>query len=157
MPAARIAPQDCLYIFVVLLIIACCPACVESNLRYVACGKLRVKIACSASIRAYAEVAPAVCLRVPSREREAVSYGLIVYRHHVHLLQVGRIYAVGIIYGVAVVGASNLIASYLPTSTTETTEGLPSGTIGRIRLGQRGFRRAAVRGVGSSASSIMGK
>ncbi len=33
-------------------------------------------------------------------------YGLIVYRHHVHLLQVGRIYAVGIIYGVAVVGVA---------------------------------------------------
>lgn len=59
--------------------------------------------------------------------------------------------------GVAVVGASNLIASYLPTDAPATTEGLPQGTIGRIRLGQRGFRRAAVRGVAGSASSIMGK
>lgn len=47
--------------------------------------------------------------------------------------------------GIAVVGASELISSLLPTS--ETT-GLPEGTIGRVRLGQRGFaRRARVAGV----------
>lgn len=57
--------------------------------------------------------------------------------------------------GVATVGVSNLIASYI---TTSPTEGLPEGTIGRIRMGQRGFRRAAVRGVGGSdATAFMGK
>ena len=50
--------------------------------------------------------------------------------------------------GIATVGASELVSSYLPTATPS---GLPSGTIGRIaraRLGQRGFaRRARVAGV----------
>ena len=59
--------------------------------------------------------------------------------------------------GVATVGVSNLIASYI-TGSTETPAGLPEGTIGRIRMGQRGFRRAAVRGVGGSdATAFMGK
>lgn len=47
--------------------------------------------------------------------------------------------------GIATVGAANLIASYMPEA--KATEGLPEGTIGRIRLGQRGFRRGKVAGV----------
>lgn len=56
--------------------------------------------------------------------------------------------------GIATVAASKLVAGMLPETTnnagseeTETTAGLPEGTIGRIRLGQRGFRRARVSGV----------
>ena len=54
--------------------------------------------------------------------------------------------------GIAVVGVSNLIASYLPGAETsvEPGAGLPDGTIGRagrVRLGQRGFRRARVAGL----------
>ena len=52
--------------------------------------------------------------------------------------------------GIAVVGVSDMIASYMggstPTATAVTT-GLPEGTIGKIRLGQRGFRRARVAGL----------
>lgn len=48
--------------------------------------------------------------------------------------------------GIATVGASELISSYIDTPAT--TEGLPEGTIGRVRrMGQRGFRRAKVAGV----------
>lgn len=54
--------------------------------------------------------------------------------------------------GVATVAAANLVNEYLPAANTEETKtqtpsGLPEGTIGRVRLGQRGFRRAGVRGV----------
>lgn len=52
--------------------------------------------------------------------------------------------------GIAVVGVSDLIASYVGGSTstaTAVTTGLPEGTIGKIRLGQRGFRRARVAGL----------
>lgn len=59
--------------------------------------------------------------------------------------------------GVATVAAADLVKSFLPVNTTSTTEGLPSGTIsGRLRMGQRGFRKA-VRGVNGTASAIMGK
>lgn len=52
--------------------------------------------------------------------------------------------------GIATVGASELINDYI--NPTETTDGLPDGTIaggcGRVRrMGQRGFRRAKVAGV----------
>ena len=48
--------------------------------------------------------------------------------------------------GVAVVGASELISGLI--NKTDAASGLPEGTIGRIRLGQRGFaRRARVAGV----------
>lgn len=51
--------------------------------------------------------------------------------------------------GVATVGASELISDYI--TPTETTDGLPEGTIGRIRrMGQRGFKRAKVAGVGGA-------
>lgn len=57
--------------------------------------------------------------------------------------------------GVAIVGFSNLIDG-LVNDTTETTSGLPEGTIGRIRLGQRGFRPARSRRVaGLSGASFM--
>ena len=61
--------------------------------------------------------------------------------------------------GIAVVGVSDLVASYVggTTTTTSNAAGLPEGTIGRIRLGQRGFRRAAVRGVGDTPSALMTK
>lgn len=52
--------------------------------------------------------------------------------------------------GVATVAAANLVNEYLPAAggdETKTPSGLPEGTIGRVRLGQRGFRRAGVRGV----------
>lgn len=51
--------------------------------------------------------------------------------------------------GIATVGASELISDYI--TPTATTEGLPEGTIGRIRrMGQRGFKRAKVAGVGGA-------
>ena len=50
--------------------------------------------------------------------------------------------------GIATVGAYNLVAAMLPKETpTPTPAGLPEGMIGRIRMGQRGFRRARVAGV----------
>ena len=59
--------------------------------------------------------------------------------------------------GIATVGVSNLIGSYLPGAETETPSGLPEGMIGKIRLGQRGFaRRAHVAGV-AAPSALMGK
>lgn len=59
---------------------------------------------------------------------------------------VGNRYARAAADGVATVGAANLIASYIP-ETTKAASGLPEGTIGCIRLGQRGFRRGRVAGV----------
>ena len=60
--------------------------------------------------------------------------------------------------GIATVGMSNLIAEYIAPETTEepkSTTGLPEGTIGRIRLGQRGFKGGrGVRGV--QGSDVMG-
>ena len=54
--------------------------------------------------------------------------------------------------GIATVGAYNLVAAMLPeadkaTVETATPAGLPEGMIGRIRMGQKGFRRARVAGV----------
>lgn len=42
--------------------------------------------------------------------------------------------------GIATVGVSNLVAGYINQS--EPASGLPEGTIGRLHMGQRGFRRA---------------
>ena len=53
--------------------------------------------------------------------------------------------------GIAIVGASNLINGLI---NTEPATGLPEGTIGRIRLGQRGFRHPAgkrVAGLGGAS------
>lgn len=58
--------------------------------------------------------------------------------------------------GIAVVGVSNLIASYLPSATTDTTSGLPEGMIGRLRVGQKGFARKRIAGVGTP-SALMSK
>lgn len=61
--------------------------------------------------------------------------------------------------GVATVGVSNLIAGLMEeTPATETTAGLPYGTIGatRARLGNRAYRRAH-RVSGVSAGAVMGK
>lgn len=56
--------------------------------------------------------------------------------------------------GIATVAAANLVAGVLP-ETTATASGLPNGMIGRVRLGQRGFRRG-VRGT-QGVPSGMGK
>lgn len=60
--------------------------------------------------------------------------------------------------GIATVAAANLTKGFLPEDAA-TTDGLPQGTIGRIKLGQRGFRVAPknrkVSGVGNAASSFM--
>lgn len=56
--------------------------------------------------------------------------------------------------GTAIVGASELISDLI---NTKPAAGLPEGTIGRVvRMGQRGFRRAGVRGVAGGASDFMG-
>lgn len=63
--------------------------------------------------------------------------------------------------GVATVGVSNLIASYMSTEETTTpetvvTSGLAKGTIGRVyRMGQRGFRK--VSGIAGEAGAFMAK
>lgn len=51
--------------------------------------------------------------------------------------------------GIATVAAANLVSGLLPdVEGTETASGLPEGTIGRLRMGQRGFRRARIAGLG---------
>lgn len=53
--------------------------------------------------------------------------------------------------GIATVGAANLIDSLVNGEAgnggSVVTSGLPEGTIGRIRMGQRGFRRGRVSGI----------
>lgn len=62
--------------------------------------------------------------------------------------------------GVATVGASNLIAGLMAdggTTTTETTSGLPYGTIsGRVVPGNRAYRRAR-KVSGAQTAGVMGK
>ena len=64
--------------------------------------------------------------------------------------------------GVATVGVSNLVAGLLEgtgetkPSEADPTSGLPYGTIGRVRLGNKAYRRAA-RVSGCNAGSVMGK
>ena len=55
--------------------------------------------------------------------------------------------------GIAIVGASDLINGLV--NDEEPTSGLPEGTIGRIRLGQRGFRPASRRVAGLGGASFM--
>lgn len=61
--------------------------------------------------------------------------------------------------GVATVGAANLVSSFITgssaTETPATTAGLAPGTIGRLHLGNKAYRRG-VRGV-AGAGSFMGK
>lgn len=58
--------------------------------------------------------------------------------------------------GVATVGVSNLIAGLMKDETTEVPSGLPYGTIGRVRPGNRAYRRAhKVSGV--NAGAVLGK
>lgn len=61
--------------------------------------------------------------------------------------------------GVATVGAANLVSGLITgdsaTETPATTAGLAPGTIGRLRLGNKAYRRG-VRGV-NGAASFMGK
>ena len=58
--------------------------------------------------------------------------------------------------GIATVAAAKLVAGMLPEGDADKngsalqTTGLPEGTIGRIRLGQRGFRRGRVAGMGGA-------
>ncbi len=61
-------------------------------------------------------------------------------------------YAHAALDGIAVVGVSNLVDGLVNGADDSKTSGLPEGTIGRIRLGQRGFARRArsVRGVGGA-------
>ena len=60
--------------------------------------------------------------------------------------------------GVATVGVSNLIAGLMADSATPSSGAgaLPYGTIGRVRLGNRAYRRAN-RVSGVNAGSVMGK
>lgn len=57
--------------------------------------------------------------------------------------------------GIATVGAYNLVAGWLPTETKESAAAAagidPQSMIGRIRMGQKGFRKAGIRGVNGAA------
>lgn len=62
--------------------------------------------------------------------------------------------------GIATVGAASLMKSVLDgvfggENVTTGTDGLPNGMIGRLRMGQRGFRRVA--GVAGSPDAFMSK
>jgi hypothetical protein len=60
--------------------------------------------------------------------------------------------------GVATVGVSNLISSFMDEPSTEGAAGLPYGTIGRVRPGVAAYRRAHSRKVsGVNAGAVMGK
>jgi hypothetical protein len=60
--------------------------------------------------------------------------------------------------GVATVGVSNLISSFMDEPSTEGAAGLPYGTIGRVRPGVAAYRRARSRKVsGVNAGAVMGK
>ena len=58
--------------------------------------------------------------------------------------------------GVATVGVSNLIAGLMNDSTPAPASGLPYGTIGRVRPGNRAYRRAH-KVSGLNAGAVMGK
>lgn len=57
--------------------------------------------------------------------------------------------------GIATVGVSNLVAGYIGNSDAAPAAGLPSGTIGRVRMGNRRFVGRGVRGV--NTVDVMGK
>lgn len=56
--------------------------------------------------------------------------------------------------GIATVGASELISSYVVSA--DPTSGLRPGTIGRLRAGNRAYRRA-IHGTNGVGASFMGK
>lgn len=68
--------------------------------------------------------------------------------------------------GIAVVGVSNLISNLMDQSSessssnsnsSEETSGLPSGTIGRIRVGSQAYRRSVRKNGRSIAGDFIGK
>lgn len=54
--------------------------------------------------------------------------------------------------GMAVVGASELISGLIAGTTTETPAGLPQGTVGKLHMGDRYFKKAAARKAGKGFS-----
>lgn len=59
--------------------------------------------------------------------------------------------------GIATVGVSNLVKGLMDgTTSTETTSGLPYGTIGRVIPGNRAYKRAR-KVSGPGAATVMGK
>ena len=60
--------------------------------------------------------------------------------------------------GIATVGVSNLVASLMDgTTSTSGTTGIPNGTIGAFRLGNRNFVRRGNRRVSGLNADVMGK
>ena len=59
--------------------------------------------------------------------------------------------------GLATVGATSLVKSYIPTETAEPAAGLPNGMIGRLRAGQRSFRRPIRKVAGVDTANFMSK
>lgn len=60
--------------------------------------------------------------------------------------------------GIATVGVSNLVASLMDgTTSTSGTNGIPNGTIGAFRLGNRNFVRRGNRRVSGLNADVMGK
>ena len=57
--------------------------------------------------------------------------------------------------GIATVGAANLVAGFMDTTPATTVEGLPAGTIGRLRPGNRFARRQRL-GVSGLDNGFMG-
>lgn len=60
--------------------------------------------------------------------------------------------------GIATVGVSNIVNGLISGATTQAASGLPKGTIGRLRPGNRYFARGGrrVAGVAGNNSSFMG-
>lgn len=60
--------------------------------------------------------------------------------------------------GIATVGVSNLVASLMDgTTSTSGTAGIPNGTIGAFRLGNRNFVKRGNRRVSGLNADVMGK
>lgn len=60
--------------------------------------------------------------------------------------------------GIATVGVSNLVASLMDgTTSTSGTAGIPNGTIGAFRLGNRNFVKRGNRHVSGLNADVMGK
>ena len=102
----------------------------------------------------YSKIAPSVDLSDTTKNAIKIALGAIGGS------MVSKSWAKDACTGIAVVGVSNLIAGYMPNGEgaveTETPAGLPQGMIGRVRMGQRGFRRG-VRGVAAAPDAFMSK